>query len=268
VEHVVPASLQNKAMILRAGVVCDSCNNYFSREVEAPFLNSPAIRLLRHDQGLQSKRGRIPTIRGLAPGIGGLTFHAASPAHPRTILFDAEELADRWLLGARGDERLLTEEPISPLPRTVVSRFLAKLAVGCLADRLQVAPDGLEHLVDWTDLDRIRNHARRGTDRDWPVSVRRVYAANAAWREGNDAVQRVWELDLFDDDGYWYLIFILFGVEFAIHLGDPDISGYQRWLLCHGGESPLYAGRYAADALTRSGSFDHDHRRALVGSRT
>ena len=47
VEHIVPESLWNTEHVLPPGVVCDACNNYFAREVEKPFLDSPAITRLR-----------------------------------------------------------------------------------------------------------------------------------------------------------------------------------------------------------------------------
>lgn len=267
VDHVVPESLGNHTLVLRAGLVCDACNNYFSREVEGPFLNAPWTKLVRHEQALPSKRGRIPSVRTLAPGVGGATMHAAVADRPGMLEFDSNELARRWLL--HGLHRtLLTEQLIVPPSPTVTSRFLGKVAIGCLADRLAHVDGGLEYLVDEVELDRLRNHVRRGTDSRWPVSIRRIYPANARWREGSDLSQKVWELDMFhDDDGYLYSVLVIFGVEFVIHLGEPDISGYHRWLLLHAGESPLYTGRYASEKMTRDGSYDVRGKRIIVGSR-
>jgi hypothetical protein len=64
-EHIIPESLWNTKQVLPAGVVCDKCNNYFSREVEKPFLQSPAISALRFHEALPSKRGIIPPMLGL-----------------------------------------------------------------------------------------------------------------------------------------------------------------------------------------------------------
>jgi hypothetical protein len=36
IEHIIPESLGNMTQILPPGVVCDGCNNYFSRKVEGP----------------------------------------------------------------------------------------------------------------------------------------------------------------------------------------------------------------------------------------
>lgn len=40
VEHIIPESLGNTEHILRPGIVCDKCNNYFAREVEKPLLDT------------------------------------------------------------------------------------------------------------------------------------------------------------------------------------------------------------------------------------
>ncbi len=55
---MVPEALGNHTLLLSPRIVCDGCNNYFSRRVEGPFLNAPATQLLRHEQCLVSKRGR------------------------------------------------------------------------------------------------------------------------------------------------------------------------------------------------------------------
>ena len=60
VEHIFPESLGNVECILPRGVVCDGCNNYLSRKVEKPVLDSPMMRLLRADRAVLNKRGRLP----------------------------------------------------------------------------------------------------------------------------------------------------------------------------------------------------------------
>jgi hypothetical protein len=60
VEHIIPESLGNEELILDKGVVCDKCNNYFSREIEGPVLNLDGFRQLRFYELIESKRGRIP----------------------------------------------------------------------------------------------------------------------------------------------------------------------------------------------------------------
>lgn len=68
VEHIIPESLGNKELILEEGVVCDKCNNYFSREIEGPVLNLEGFRHLRFYELIESKRGRIPNSDALFCG--------------------------------------------------------------------------------------------------------------------------------------------------------------------------------------------------------
>src|SRR5687768_18410135 len=64
VEHIIPESLGNTVYILPVGVVCDKCNNYFSREIEGPLLSHNFFRQKRHCLGILSKKGRIPDEKG------------------------------------------------------------------------------------------------------------------------------------------------------------------------------------------------------------
>jgi hypothetical protein len=61
VEHILPESLGNHDIVLPKGMVCDQCNNYFSKEIESPVLNSGIIRAIRNSLQIPSKKGRIPT---------------------------------------------------------------------------------------------------------------------------------------------------------------------------------------------------------------
>lgn len=58
VEHIVPASFGNSISILPKGIVCDKCNNYFARKIEAPFLNSEAVLQLRQELEINNRNGK------------------------------------------------------------------------------------------------------------------------------------------------------------------------------------------------------------------
>lgn len=61
-EHIIPKSLGNEEMILPKGIICDSCNNYFAREIEKPFLENETIKLLRTFHTTPSRKGNIPPL--------------------------------------------------------------------------------------------------------------------------------------------------------------------------------------------------------------
>ena len=125
----------------------------------------------------------------------------------------------------------------------VTARFLAKMAIEAMAYKLLDHPGGIEYLVDERQLDPMRDFARRGTPKEWPYQTRRIYDPDRVLFEPDGCpVQTVHEFDLLvTRNQEWFFVFALFGVEFAINLGGPEIDGYLAWLDDNGGRSPLYA---------------------------
>lgn len=247
VEHVIPESLGNKRHVLLRGIVCDGCNNYFSRKVEKPFLDLPAVRRLRFQQNLESKRGKIPPISGLiTPDIPALLTRY--PKHDLTSVQVSEPDLARILQAKEETMLFLLGGDLPGTP--VVSRFLAKVALEAMALRLVEHPEGLAYLCDEAQLDVLRDHARKGYISPWPVHIRAIYHQDGQTfgPEGN-AKQIVHEFDfLVTDQSEWFFVLAIFGVEFTINLGGPDISGYRRWLEQNNDLSPLYTDRHGGIA--------------------
>jgi len=133
-----------------------------------------------------------------------------------------------------------------PMPSSsVVSRFVAKVALEFMAARLVSSPEGLAYLCDEAQLDGIREHARLGRNEDWPVHIRQIYAANGmVFGFGGKPEQIVHESDfLVTSQSEWYFVLVIFGMEFTINLGGPDVDGYLSWLDTNNGVSPLYSGK-------------------------
>jgi len=245
--------LGNSRHVLSPGVVCDRCNNYFSREVEKPFLESPAIIELRFNQAVGSKKGRVPSVGGLVlPGpVAAKVWRRPFPDHSGLHLDLPEEYVDQFLTMKSG--RLIVpkcgELPSGP----VVSRFMAKVALEAMAAKLARHPNGVEYLVNETQLDLIRNHARRGETREWPVNQREIYGQDATWiDELNHEVQILHEFDvLMTDTSEWYFVMALFGIELVINYGGPELDGYNHWLVEHQGVSPLYSDKNSFDTRLR-----------------
>jgi len=247
---VIPESLGNTTLVLPPGVVCDGCNNYFSREVERPFLESEPIASVRFQQALPSKRGRVPPAEGiLTPDLPVSVERLPSGPFASVITADDPGLL---LKLARVERPMICFEPRQAVSTTVVSRFLGKVGLEAMAARLLGHPEGLSYLVDEVQLDRIRQHARQGGRHAWPYSGRRIYPEGQAWRDGERGHRQVkWELDLFvTETGEWYVVLALFGVELVLNLGGPEIDGYVEWLWRHGHQSPLYVGKNKANSLS------------------
>jgi hypothetical protein len=113
-----------------------------------------------------------------------------------------------------------------------------------MASRLVKYPEGREYLATEPQLDPVRDHARRGRIPDWPFSVRRIYDADQPWfEEYGLVVQTVHEYDILQTNACeYYFVLAIFGLEFALNMGGPEIDGYLEWLDRNNGLSPLYWG--------------------------
>lgn len=245
VEHVIPESLGNTKLVLPPGVVRDKCNNYFSNHIEKPFFELKAIKLLRFNQSIPSKRKKIPSTKAiLLPDIevtlkksiknGDIISSVDIP----TEVFDEIANQETSVLVFKKEESITSS--------IVVSRFIGKIALELMAQRLCNSPGGLEYLAKEEQFDPLRNHVRRGTTKDWPVKIRRIYDADKKW--GEEAVQVIYECDiLITKSSEYYFVLGLFGLEFAINYGGPDLDGYDKWLEDNNNHSPLHIGKNNTD---------------------
>lgn len=254
---MIPESLGNTKLMLQAGVVCDACNNYFSRKVERPLLESRQVHYLRFEQSITNKRGRVPTASGM---VAGTTVHVE------------RDPAGRWARVMRSPDPNIMQR-LQGRPRTCLefaaesrchaegrtwSRFVAKVALEAMAHRLRDHPDGLEYLVTESQLDPLRNYARYNDGPTWPINSRQIYCRDQPWQGPQGSEQRVWECDfLVTPEGAWYFVLALFGQEFVINMGHREIMGYRRWLWRNAHGSPLYGGDDIQDH--RALAFPHTH---------
>lgn len=126
------------------------------------------------------------------------------------------------------------------------SRFLAKMALEATAEKVCHLPTYEEFLLH-EEFDPIRNWARYGRGvAEWPFHVRRLYQEDRKFRasEEKDGFQVLFEYDfLLTTQQEVYFAICLFGVEFTINMGGPDIDGYEAWLKENEFRSPLYCGK-------------------------
>jgi len=136
---------------------------------------------------------------------------------------------------------------IQTIDQRLMSRFLAKVALEIVAHRVLDVAGWQDEIVDKESLDAIRHFARIGDrPQEWPFSRRRIYGEYDAQMEENSLFQVLHEFTILCEQlpqpGHLnlYAVVCIFGEEFAINLGEPEIAGYERWLRTHGGASPLY----------------------------
>ncbi len=244
VEHIIPESLGNNAHTLPSGMVCDTCNNYFARKVEQPFLEHPVIKLLRFEEGVENKKGNIPPTYGV--------IFPDAPVEVRKKFKDglAGEIcvSTKYFCKIANMQSgqiiipMFTDE--LPFPNgSLLSRFIGKIAIEALAQRLQNSSKLVEDFIDNIQLDPLRNHVRFGKEKTWECNVRRIYESTKFWRDESTAeiYQITNEYDfLATSENEWYFVMALFGIEFVINIAEMSIAGYKKWLMEHDNSSPLF----------------------------
>jgi hypothetical protein len=249
VEHIIPQSLGNEEHTLPPGVVCDPCNNYFASAIEQPVLESGYFVFSRFNALIPNKRQRMPRLSGiLLPGYlreQRVQFYQAEVS--RNVGGDlelyAEASAEEAIVSGKINRVVMPASGTKP-KRQLFSRFLAKVAVECMAQRLLNSEgDLLREFIDNEQVDLLRSYARYGkSGLDWPYSDRRIYCSDFLFSEGNRKpfeVLHEWTF-LHTDAKEMYFVIAILGVEYAINVGGPDIGGYQIWLRQNEGQSPLY----------------------------
>lgn len=258
VEHIIPESLGNKTFVLPLGYVCDKCNNYFARAVERPFLELPEIELLRFQEEVPSKKNRMPTINGL---FNGIPVKLKKKVRQGQVIEEIEWPPERTneIFNIKKTKLIFPAftNDITFKNNTIISRFIAKVALEALADKLKSVDDSLDDLIDDIQFDPIRNHARLGTEREWPCNIRRIYEYDKSWKDKDNVLwQKMHESDflIIKDNSSMtdyqnlvpialYFVVALYGIEFTINMAGPEIDGYKKWLIAHNNVSPLYYGK-------------------------
>ena len=242
-EHILPESLGNEDHILKRGVVCGKCNNYFASKVEKPFLEDPVIVSLRFHEAVPSKKGRIPIMQGFIPQIFSKVDLHRDPKTMQTSVHIPSEDVEAFQSLKQG--RVYLSAPQAPEVSLIVSRFIAKVALEALANRLDCKEDWIAELVDKPELDEIRDHARYGKTDKWPISIRSIYERSTRWKNlGLKDYQIVHEFDfLFMEENELYFVLAIFGYEFVINMGGPELEGWEKWLKQNENVSPLHSGK-------------------------
>jgi HNH endonuclease len=245
VEHVIPESLGNTEHVLKPGAVCDQCNNYFASKVEGPLLSDPYLRYQCSQADIASKKGRPVRVRGLHPqsrSVIEVVRNLDGSGISVGAAFEKDE--NRWAETVlRSDEgRIYIPHPTSP-DVVLMSRFLAKVAIECLALKLIEEDGGLDAVLSEPALDPLRNYARRGPPTPiWPFHSRTLYPPDFGFSRPGQEPYEVLHEWLFTGLGGNSLYFVLglFGVEYTLNLSEREVESYTVWLNANSEASPLY----------------------------
>jgi hypothetical protein len=244
IEHIIPESLGNIDHVLPAGVVCDKCNNYIARAIEKPLLDSPYFRERRFHARLINKKKRIPPLEGIHLQSGSLVQILKRIGENEVSIGAASNVDEsrllRCFLQCQAGTLIF---PIGGRPNDyLMSRFLGKVGLEILAQRVLDIPKGLEKVINQPELEELRRYVRFGNPKlVWPYSRRSIYSPDFQFADANGSYEVLHECDILKTStNEYYIVIAIFGEEYALNLGGPEVGGYQSWLLKNDGRSPLY----------------------------
>jgi hypothetical protein len=245
VEHVIPQSMGNLEHTLPAGVVCDRCNTYFGQKVEKPLMETQYFRDLCFRARIKNKKGNPPRVLGLhLQSLTEIEIFPDMDGYGVSVAAANQNDEKRWIQSIASSKSGTLIVPIETEPnQLLLSRFLAKVAMEALALRAMDVPGGLQEIIDKRELDPLREYVcKGGPPKFWTYHERRLYPPDFVFYEngyGSYEILHEWTF-LYTEIHELYLILALFGVEYAINLGGPEIDGFKQWLSINSGQSPLY----------------------------
>lgn len=255
VEHIIPESLGNKSHVLSKGCVCDNCNHYFAVKIEKELLEQPYFRSYRFRNEILTKKDKLVKEPAIFPGVLKSTEITMQATDEGIIASFNDD--DIFKMVQNGEKGIMMTACISSpeYPNQIASRFLAKCAYEYFLYSMGKSNYNLciqEFLAEDSDqLHSIREYARYGKGTYWQYHQRRIYSEGTLFMDIKYSFpyELLHEMTLLATDVRYleggftemalYYILAIGGIEYAICLNDPDISGYQRWLEEHDFHSPL-----------------------------
>jgi len=135
-----------------------------------------------------------------------------------------------------------------PEATTVVARFVGKIGLEALAHRLSNIPGANQEVAFKKELTELRDLVRWNCSQAvWPISIRRIYSGDCRFLDlDGTPFQVLHEFDiLVTTESEYFIVLAVFGVEYAMNLGGPEVDGFHKWLRDNEDKSPLYAGKNA-----------------------
>lgn len=241
-EHIIPESLGNKDLVLRPGIVCDNCNQYFAIKIEKPMLEMNYFKNLRFRNDIKSKKGKNISYPTLFLGKKGGWNNMYRDGN--SIWFEGDDSNIINLLKGSKSGSFMFEEIDMPEPNNIhISRFLAKTALESFALKAGVNKKHLNEVINLKDLDPLREYARFGKGEQWLYNQRRIYSEETRFRDPvfhPEPYELLHELDfLIIEPGIYYFVLVIMGVEYVINCGASELNLFHNWLVKNKNESPI-----------------------------
>jgi hypothetical protein len=169
IEHIIPESLGNSEITLR-DIICDSCQNYFGKEIEQYVLEKSPLAFWRTYLDITTKKGKFPTInlsqpqkeKGKYPSLHSAHDNIGFSAHDDGSLsvdIDNQEIVKKILAGEKQKFLLV----LTPKLLYMFGRFLCKVGIELLYSH---NPD----LALSSEFNIARKYARFGEFKGlWPI---------------------------------------------------------------------------------------------------
>ena len=224
IEHTIPEALGNDESVL-FGEVCDKCQSYLGKEVEAFALRQSPIGPIRVLLKIRGKRGKLPLVDTSIPeGKGGMlpSYHKYNDTG---LVFGVDEENQSWV-AINSDQKvqaILSGEKrafvfvATPKHVAMLGRLLGKMA-------LEILCESDPHEARASRYDDLRRYVRQGVTKDlWVIASKRV----CDWQElvtrvndGPDILETVkcYEYGIFEFPGERIFPFMFGGEVFAISM--------------------------------------------------
>jgi hypothetical protein len=242
IEHIIPESLGNKEHVLRNGIVCDKCNNYFALKIEKPVLDNTYFTSLRHRNFIENKKNRIPLEKAFI-GSDPDVFIDINGGE-RSIVVNNPNTIQR-IMNKQVGQMIVPTISSPPLNDRDVSRFLGKMAIEILAHKFCNDQNWIDEITDKPELDDLKNYVRLGDKPAfWQYHQRRLYNEEDRFfnpwikKESYEVLHEF--MLLYTPKKEMYLVIAIMGIEYSINLADDKIDGYLDWLRENDNISPLY----------------------------
>ena len=138
-EHIIPESLGNDDLIL-TNEVCDQCNQYFGKEIEAFVLEKTPLAFWRTFLGIATKKGNLPHVDLTQPSRQKGRIPSMHPIHDDKVAFTyhkdrsvSVDIDDDIIIKEVLDDRRKSFRFVfSPLVLMMMGRFLCKVGLELL----------------------------------------------------------------------------------------------------------------------------------------
>jgi hypothetical protein len=238
VEHVIPESLGNHIYILDKGIVCDQCNQYFSRTFEQQVLDLPFFKEARHATNIKSKKGKIPNGKGfiIDPDLAEIEFLkdkdlTETISIPGNIKVEKDIAAFIPVYGSPGFQNVY------------VSKFLGKMGIEALVLNSIHYKTPIEDDVNQICFEEVKKYVRAGQKNQyWPYYERSLYHPDAGFKNPKNVeyfkVTSSFKF-IYTDTNQILFQYLCMGTEFTIDLVNADTLEFENWLKKNNNESPV-----------------------------